>query len=306
MKASLVHIIIVNYLNWKDSIECVESILQSDYADYIVYIVDNNSPNDSVNRIMDWGKEKNLQYLKNDVSTVGMDDSKARINLISNDINGGFAAANNLVIHQLMGKTGYVWMLNPDTVIENNTLGELVRFNEKNGRETITGAIIKDYKTKKTILYGGSGLNPGLSSVFPVKQTGDINKLAFISGTCLFTSISNFEKHGLLPEEYFLYWEEADWCRKAKINGAQLAVCESAICYDKISTVIGKGYLAHYYYCRNGLLFISKYMPGKLTSALRSMKGRMIKRLFLFQWNKVKAIKKAVKDFKNQDFHALK
>src|SRR5688500_7288414 len=234
MNDPLVHIIIVNYLNWKDSVDCVESILQSDYPHYLVYIVDNNSPNDSVKHLLEWGKEKNLRHFKKEELNITIWETMGRINLISNDRNGGFAAANNIIIRELTGKTGYVWLLNPDTVIEKNTLSELVHFNEVNGKQLVTGAIIKSYQTKKTILYGGGALQPSLARVLPAKKSGNIKTLDYISGTCLFTATGNFEKYGLLPEEYFLYWEEADWCWKAKQDGAQLRVCENAICYDKI------------------------------------------------------------------------
>ena len=81
----------------------------------------------------------------------------------------------------------------------------------------------------------------------------------YISGGSLFTHINSFNDLGLLPEEYFLYWEETDWCYRAKKKGYELRLCEKAVCYDKVSSSIGKSFLADYYYTRNGLFFLSKF-----------------------------------------------
>jgi GT2 family glycosyltransferase len=57
-----VSIILVNYNGWQDTIECLESILRSDYSNYQIIVVDNNSPNNSMEYIKAWaeGKQENL------------------------------------------------------------------------------------------------------------------------------------------------------------------------------------------------------------------------------------------------------
>ena len=54
--------IILNYNGWEDTIECLESILRSDYTNYQVIVVDNKSPNNSMEYIKAWaeGKQENL------------------------------------------------------------------------------------------------------------------------------------------------------------------------------------------------------------------------------------------------------
>ena len=60
-------------------------------------------------------------------------------------------------------------------------------------------------------------------------------------------------------------------------------VCPDAICYDKISTSIGKGYLSDYYYARNALYFMAKFRKFRLPSALFFMSLRWLRRLFAGQ-----------------------
>ena len=58
MKYSKVYIIILNYNGWADTIECLESVLKNDYPNYQVIVVDNNSPNNSMEYIKAWAEGK--------------------------------------------------------------------------------------------------------------------------------------------------------------------------------------------------------------------------------------------------------
>ena len=115
-----------------------------------------------------------------------------------------------------------------------------------------------------------------------------------------FTRANNFNTVGLLPENYFLYWEETDWCYTAKLKGYQLLVCPDAICYDKISTVIGKGFLSDYYYARNGLHFVAKFNKPYLWLALPLMGARWLKRIFTGRWDRARGVWIGTIDFLKQ------
>jgi len=56
MSYSKVAIIILNYNGWKDTIECLESVLRNDYPNYQVIVVDNGSPNNSMKYIKAWAE----------------------------------------------------------------------------------------------------------------------------------------------------------------------------------------------------------------------------------------------------------
>ncbi len=53
-----VYIILLNYNGWTDTIECLESVLRNDYPNYQVIVVDNNSPNNSIEYIKTWAEGK--------------------------------------------------------------------------------------------------------------------------------------------------------------------------------------------------------------------------------------------------------
>src|SRR3989338_3576803 len=98
----LVAISVLNYNNWKDTIECLESLLRLDYPNFRLIVVDNCSPNDSVKEIRRWAERKDSNSLT----------------FIESAKNLGYAGGNNLAIrHGLDHGARYVWILNNDTIV---------------------------------------------------------------------------------------------------------------------------------------------------------------------------------------------
>lgn len=279
-----IYIIILNYNCWQDTIECAESILKSQYQDYQILIVDNESTDNSLNKIESWAKGSNDEIIlnTNKLSELSQPPVKKPIDycliesydellsnhfqnkvlLIKSGYNGGFAYGNNIAIKYIMKQEldAYVWLLNPDMVIQNDTLSNLMKCASKNLGKII-GTVHKKYENpEEYLLYGGWKIIPFLGRVRPILNYETSHEIDFISGGSLCTSVTNFKKIGLLPEEYFLYWEEADWCTKAKRLGLKFVVCEKSICYDKGSTSIDSSSpLAAYLYAYNALFYVKKY-----------------------------------------------
>lgn len=167
-----VSIILLNWNGWKDTVECLESVYQIDYPSYSVILVDNNSTDDSLEKIRDYcsGKldiyhlksenmAKNLskivkksvnkpieikEFNENDFETVMAEKSsekeekdnpsRKKIFLIKNNDNHGFAGGNNVGIKfdQKVVKSDYILLLNNDTVVENEFLVPLIDIAQKN------------------------------------------------------------------------------------------------------------------------------------------------------------------------------
>ena len=126
-------------LNWngdEDTIECLESLKNLDYPNFDVYLVDNNSENQSIHSIINYlnnysfynsvvvEKEDLLGFEKNE---------ETNLVFILNDTNAGFAGGNNVALNYIKDNivSGYVMLLNNDTVVSENLLTGLVnKFNE--------------------------------------------------------------------------------------------------------------------------------------------------------------------------------
>ena len=94
-----------------------------------------------------------------------------------------------------------------------------------------------------------------------------------------------------------MYWEETDWCYRAKQGGHGLYVCTTATCYDKGSTVIGKNFMADYYYVRSGLLFISKFRKKNIPVVLIFVGIRFLKRVVTGRWARARGVLKGTMDY---------
>ncbi len=321
-KDKYLYILILNYNCWQHTIECLESVLKSSYLNYKVIVIDNNSSDNSIEYIKKWveGKldcwvspEHPLRHLSippeskpisyqfiSYPNIKPLDDSK-KITLIQTGENRGFAAGNNKALELLLNgkKEGFVFLLNPDVMLEKNTLLNLVQcVLDKN---VVYGLNVFNYQNPNQLLFkGGASLTP-YGTIRFVKETKDIEKLDYISGGAFFTHLDNFRKIGLLPEEYFLYWEETDWCTKARKLGIKLEVCEKARCFDKGGVSIGRGsFLSEYYYTLNSLKYHKKYFPSKVKQIKLFSLARIIKRIIKGKFALVKAIIKALKDFESE------
>ncbi len=297
MNTPKVYIVILNYLQWQDTKECLESVLKSSYNNFSIIVIDNNSRNNSLEHLTMYAKEVSVEATGHKTYTREMLNSQvdwpklSRLTFIQNDSNAGFAGGNNIVLRKLANLDAYVWLLNPDMTILVDTLTELVNFSVQKTPDCIIGAEVRAYSGNQGILfYGGGRINFLSGTVRLVKNHRSVDKLEYISGGCLFTHAANFKKYGVLPEDYFLYWEETDWCYRAQKQGCRLLVCPGAICYDKVSTVIGRSFMADYYYTRNGLLFISKYRGKNIPMVLFFTGLRFLKRVFTGRWDRAMGV----------------
>jgi GT2 family glycosyltransferase len=303
-----VYILIVNYKNWEDVQECLDSLFQQLYKNFVVIVVDNNSQNNSLEHLMDWAvgnislnerPETPIKYefyYSRDIS--GNTDFSTSLIFIQNETNTGFANGNNVVLKRLLKEDAYIWLLNPDMVVSQETLNELVKFSNDHPFNSITGCVIKSYTDPDTVLlYGGAKINFNTATVSMIKKEKKIGSIDYVCGGSLFSHTKHFKDIGLLPEDYFLFWEETDWCYMAKRKGYNMQVCLTAVCYDKISTTIGKGFIADYYYTRNGLLFLQKYKKDKIGIALVFVTLRFLKRIFTGKWDNANGLFKGVLSF---------
>jgi hypothetical protein len=286
--------------------ECLESVFRLQYPNFHAIVIDNDSGNNSLERLMEWADSKQLppgsssyQYFNSRDLEKNIDpDSFSRLVFIQNEKNSGFAGGNNVALTLLAGLDSYIWLLNPDMEVQEDTLDRLVDFAEKHPRNTIIGSVIKFHGQQDKIhFYGGYSIHFYSATVLPVTSLHRLSRLDYVSGGSLFTHAESYRNIGLLPEEYFLYWEETDWCYRARQAGYQLAVCPTAVCYDKVGTTIGRGFQAEYYYTRNGLLFVSRYKSRNLPFVFFFSLFRLVKRALSGRWDRARGIREGIKAY---------
>jgi GT2 family glycosyltransferase len=217
-------VVIVNYRTPTLTINCLRSLLpevQSLPAIRVV-VADNNSGDDSVTQI------------KTAITTEGWDNWASLRPL---ERNGGYAYGNNAVIRpalQSQHPPDYFLLLNPDTQIHSGAIQTLVDFMDSHpnvglagsGMESAEGIPKRRSFRFHTILSElDNGLRLGvvsklLSHWSIVKPMPDEPAVAdWLPGASLMVRRQVFEAVGLMDEEYFLYYEETDFCLQAKRSG---------------------------------------------------------------------------------------
>jgi GT2 family glycosyltransferase len=185
----MIYVLILNWNSWKDTIECIESVLKSDYKDYQIIIIDNDSRDNSVEYITKYlnreilpltsHKEKVFPIFNEKIPYVIYDEEEAikggntvkekivklppginyPVIIIKNKGNYGFAKGNNTALKFALSRNDfkYVWLLNNDTVIEKNSLSALVKEAEKDNKIGFTGSVIRYYDNPELIQAVGGG-----------------------------------------------------------------------------------------------------------------------------------------------------
>lgn len=246
-----VSIIIVNWNGSKDTIECIDSLRKLSYPSYNILIVDNGS------------SPHEVKALRNAVAN----DCK----IIELKTNTGFAIANNVGIRiALQNDAGFVCLLNNDTIVDTDFLMELIQASTKEPGAGILGPKIYFHDKRNIIWYAGGKLNmylghrqEGLSHL----DRGQFNvskKTDYVSGACMLIRKELLEVIGLLPREYFLGWEDIDFCLAARKAGYACLYVPTSVVWHKASQSYKRHKLSYrqvFLGFRNRIIMRYKYLP---------------------------------------------
>ena len=248
-----VYIVILNYKNREDTIVCLESLRNITYKNYYMVVVDNDSQDGS------------YEYLK---------EHEKDCYVMQSDDNRGYAAGNNIGIRYALEQgADYVCILNNDVVVEPDFLTVLVQYMESSPETGMAGPVVYEFNEREKIQSAGFSITVRTGSTKPLLQgksksdpkiQANIQKSSAtfcdgLSGTCLLVRREVLEQVGLIPECYFLFFEEMEWCLCVQKAGYKLATVFNTGVYHKGSASIKKtGTLSRYYMARNRVLFVRR------------------------------------------------
>ena len=239
-----VAIIIVNWNNSKDTIECLSTLETLDYSNFSVYVIDCGSTDDSV-----------------DVISKAFPGKK----IIQSNLNLGFSGGYNLGIRQaLKEKHDYFFILNNDTLVDHDCLYSMVALGEKDEEVGIIGPMIYHHYDPVRIQSAGCILNANWDSSHigqnEVDEGQHSSPVDWVSGCAMLVRRELVDDIGLIDERFFAYEEELDWCIRARERGWK-------IWFTPLAKVWHKGanpnkplapYVT-YYMVRNKFLLLSKH-----------------------------------------------
>jgi N-acetylglucosaminyl-diphospho-decaprenol L-rhamnosyltransferase len=203
-------VIIVNYASWPLTLRCIESLQQTRYGNFETFVVDNDS--------------------------VVVPELPSWVRLIRNKENVGFARAHNRGIAVSSGDP--VVLINPDTIVERDFFEHLEAFVAENPKAGIFGPRIVDSeghlqlsaRREISALSGFLGRTSLLTRLFPkssivksqfpaVTDQSHPSPVDWVSGACMVVRRETLRDVGPLDDRFFMYFEDADLCRRARAAG---------------------------------------------------------------------------------------
>jgi GT2 family glycosyltransferase len=222
MPQPLVYVLILNWNLKDDTAECVASVLDSDYTNYRVLVVDNGSSDGSP------------EYLRR---------AFPGIEIIVNPANLGFAAGNNIGLRRALEVgADHVFLLNNDTTVDVAMLSQLVACAESEPRIGMVTPKILYYEERNRIWRLGDRIHRWLPVPLSVgrnhmdsgqfSQPLDVDYVTFC-GVLIKRAL--LETIGFLDERFFFTYEDADFCHRSRDAGYRIVCQPNACMWHKVS-----------------------------------------------------------------------
>jgi len=250
-----VAIVIVNWNTYKLTRSCIVSLNKCVHKNFEIFLVDNNSCDDSVEKLKKEFKD---------------------LHFILNNKNAGFCKANNQAIKKILSENtfNFIMLLNSDTEVSPFFIKPLIDTFKSNKKIGAVQPLILNWGDKSTIWKYKGDINRtfGITSHRNKNKILSVEKMKsyteWASGCCIFTTPSIFKEVGLFDEIFFAYYEDVDWSIRLKKQNYLIALSKLSEVYhhesgsSKSLRKHNEGYLSpksHYYNFRNHIIFLRKH-----------------------------------------------
>jgi len=249
MTTPKVVIIILNYINWNDTVECLRSLENCIYPNFEILLIDNCSPNQSFEKLK---------------------ELFPKIEIIQTQTNLGYTGGINFGFSKALKKgTDYIYVLNSDTVVEKDFLTELVAGIEQFPKVAAACNLILEENSRDIIWYAGGSLVKwrglaihhlqGKSKQLLTTQTPQL--VSFVTGCSILFRVSALNEIGFEDNRFFMYLDDIEYSARILEKGYNLLFVPSSVIYHRVE---GKdeSVFKLYYAVRNRFLFIHTSLKG--------------------------------------------
>lgn len=238
-----VGVVLVSFHSSESTLRCLASVLDSDYKDILVYVVDNGHDSD----------------LEEGITRLG----SSRVRLIPTGRNLGFPAGCNIGLKESLREGAeYVLLLNNDAILAKNGVTALVSFMRKNPAIGILGPSILNARDPGRIESMGAWYIPWLGEDGLLERGTAIEhtrhlamRVDYVSGAAMLIRRKTIETIGLLREQLFIYGDDVDYCARARHAKIRVVSIRLPIVVHQMSSSVERyGGLKQYYLFRNKIL----------------------------------------------------
>ena len=246
-----VAIVVLNWNNAGDTVPCLDSLAQLEYPIPQIIVVDNGSTDDSAVRIR-----------------AGFPG----IPLLETGANLGYAGGNNVGIRQaLVAGAAAVCILNNDVTVEPGCLAPLLAALQSGPDVGIVTPLVTEQGDASRVWALGSAVNWRTAEISRLHigeavvawRQREPFEVEIASGAAMLVKREVFERAGLMAEDFFLYYEEVDWCLKVRRAGYRILAVPASVVWHKVSATLGAtSPIIDYYMLRNHLRLIGRHWRG--------------------------------------------
>lgn len=254
---------VLNYNNFESTKKCVLSILDCSLKNVEIYIVDNNSPDNSYQKLKDFFKD---------------------LKVISSKFNNGYAAGHKIAVnYAIENNFEFIWVLNNDLTVRQETLQKLLLAYDSFGTG-IYGSITLKSENPDIVNFGG-GNTEDINKDFDYnayegclleeyyKKT-KLRKVQSVEGSSMLIPLEVIKEHGFMREDFFMYGEETDYCyRLKKLNINSYIVPKSVVVHKGGEGLRNNKGLESYYRRRNMLYFEKEHYGVSILKNLTKRVG---------------------------------
>lgn len=239
---------------WNDAagtLRCVDSIRASDWPHLDLLVIDNGSSSDT------------FQHLSRGLEATP---------LIRLSENTGYTGGFNAGIERAVSSgADFVVLINSDAVIAPDAISRIVRVAQDQNDAALIGAVILTESPNEVILSAGGHVDQRLNPVHDRmgEPRPDVDELSravdFVSGCVVMARVSALLEIGLLDSDFFAYYEDIDWCLRARHAGYGVYIAPAALAWHPDTRLRDEQSAAvTYYMARNSLLLATKHAPFQL------------------------------------------
>jgi GT2 family glycosyltransferase len=328
-----VAVILVNWNGWRDAVECIASVLEQSHPSLHIFLVDNDSRDESIGNISKWCAQPATaaQWHNHDGVARITDRSTmpvtsrvvdrpmhalppptpgCRVTLIRSGGNLGFAGGCNVGIRAAgLDEFDFFWLLNTDTVVHRDALAALVRRAQASARIGMVGSTIR-YYDRPHIIEALAGARMEMATIttrqigqgrrldeLTIDAAGVERDLSYVAGASMLVSGAFVREVGFMQEDYFLYGEELDWAMRGRDRFTWGYAPDSHVFHKSgaSSSKVMPAFTANLYY-RNRIRVAARFFPRQLPIVRRQMAIELLRHTVRGRWIAAKALAAALRD----------
>lgn len=244
--------VVTMILNWNrcaDTLACLASVHAMKHPTEVI-VIDNGST---------------------DASVAAIRHAYPGVTILETGANLGYAAGNNAGFDHIRARPDVdaILVLNNDTIAEPEMLTQLVAEYEATRGEAVIGPQVRYADAPRTIWCAGGSIdwwrgyttNIAIGTEAP-QPAGSPVDVPFVVGCAMLIPITAIRRIGGFDPRYYMYWEEVDWCVRARKAGHHARIVPSAVLYHKVSRGDERpSPRVLYYLTRNRLLLLRTHLP---------------------------------------------